>query len=51
MGTRTLQNYSAAQHCVWTPRKAGTYTVSVLVKNQASFGAYDAMQTFTVTVN
>ncbi|MEI6579646.1 MAG: leucine-rich repeat protein, partial [Eubacteriales bacterium] len=51
MGTSILQNYSANQECVWTPRKAGTYTISVLIKNDASFGAYDAMKTFEITVS
>jgi hypothetical protein len=51
MGTSTLQNYSADSNCVWTPRKAGTYTISVLVKNNASFGAYDAMESFEITVS
>jgi hypothetical protein len=46
----TLQNYSANQTCSWVPRKAGTYTLSVLVKNKASFGRYDALQSFNVTV-
>jgi len=51
MGATQLQNYSISQECVWTPRKAGTYTISVLVKNDASFGAYDEMETFTITVD
>jgi hypothetical protein len=51
MGVKTVQNYSANQECIWTPRKAGTYTISVLVKSDASFGAYDAVKTFTVTVD
>jgi len=50
MLTSTLQNYSANQNCVWVPREAGTYKISVLVKNKASFGRYDAIETFTVTV-
>ena len=51
MGGRTEQNYSADSNCIWTPRKAGTYTISVLVKNNASYGAYDAMETFEITIN
>jgi len=36
---------------VWTPRKAGlTYTVYVLVKSEDSFGKFDAIQSFNVTV-
>lgn len=51
MGTTTLQNYSVNQQCVWIPRKAGDYTISVLVKSSASFGKYDAIQAFDITVN
>lgn len=51
MGTTTLQSYSADSNCIWTPRKAGTYTISVLVKNDTSYGAYDAMEKFEITVN
>ncbi len=51
MGTSTLQNYSINQHCVWVPRKAGTYTISVLVKSSASFGKYDEIRAFEITVN
>jgi len=50
MGIATIQDYSANQECVWTPRKAGTYTISVLVKSDASFGAYDAAKTFEIIV-
>ena len=51
MGTTTLQSYSADSNCIWTPRKAGIYTISVLVKNDTSYGAYDAMEKFEITVN
>jgi hypothetical protein len=51
LGIYQLQVYSANQHCVWTPRKPGTYTVHVLVKNEYSFGRYDAMETFEITVS
>ena len=51
MKTRTLQNYSANQECLWTPRKAGTYEIMVLVKNQVSYGKYDAIKKVTVTVD
>ncbi len=51
MGTNTLQNYSADSDCIWTPRKTGVYTISVLVKNQISFGAYDEIKTFEITVS
>ncbi|HZK38621.1 MAG TPA: InlB B-repeat-containing protein, partial [Clostridia bacterium] len=52
MRNTQLKGYSVDQHCVWTPRKAGmTYTISVLVKNQTSFGKYDAIESFEVTVN
>lgn len=50
MGTSTLQGYSTDQNCIWTPRKPGTYTISVLVKNDVSFGAYDAMEQYEITV-
>ncbi|MEI6578690.1 MAG: InlB B-repeat-containing protein, partial [Eubacteriales bacterium] len=50
MQTKELQQYSADSHCTWIPRKAGTYRISVLVKNQVSFGVYDAVQSFTVVV-
>jgi uncharacterized repeat protein (TIGR02543 family) len=50
MQTRMLQNYSANQECLWTPRKAGTYDILVLVKNQNSYGKYDAVKKVTVNV-
>ena len=50
MGARTLQQYSANSNCVWVPRKAGTYTISVLVKNETSFGKYDMIKAFDVEV-
>ncbi|MEI6579294.1 MAG: Ig-like domain-containing protein, partial [Eubacteriales bacterium] len=50
LGTTMLQQFSPLQSCEWTPRKAGTYKISILVKNEASFGKYDAMETFTVNV-
>jgi len=50
LGIKTIQNYSASQVCTWVPRKAGTYTISVLVKNKASFGKYDAVKSFNITV-
>lgn len=43
--------YSADPTYMWVPGKAGNYTISVLVKNQVSFGKYDAVESFTVTVN
>jgi hypothetical protein len=46
----SLQGYSVNQNCIWVPRKAGTYTISVAVKNGVSFGEYDSVHTFTVTV-
>jgi hypothetical protein len=51
MSAETVQQYSANQNCMWTPGKAGTYTISVLVKNRVSFGQFDAIKTFTVTVS
>ncbi|HZK38912.1 MAG TPA: hypothetical protein VFD23_02020, partial [Clostridia bacterium] len=52
MRNTQLKGYSVDQQCVWIPRKAGmTYTISVLVKNQASFGKYDAIESFEVTVD
>jgi len=50
LGTTQLQDYSSNQSCTWVPRKSGTYTISVLVKNRESFGKYDAIQSFTVIV-
>jgi len=51
MRGQQLKNYSVDQHCVWTPREAGTYTISVLVKNQVSFGKYDAIESFEIVVD
>jgi len=51
MLTQELQGYSVNQHCLWTPREAGTYTISVLVKSDASFGQYDAIKSVDVTVS
>ena len=48
MKNQQLKNYSVDQYCVWTPREAGTYTISVLVKNQHSFGKYDAIESFEI---
>ena len=46
-----LRDYSINPTCVWTPRKAGlTYTISVMVKSQHSFGRYDAIESFEITV-
>ena len=51
MRERTLKEYSVNPTCVWTPRKAGlTYTIYVLVKSEDSFGKFDAIQSFNVTV-
>jgi len=49
--TQQLKGYSIDQTCVWKPRKPGVYTISVLVKNQASFGKYDAIESFDISVN
>ncbi|HOO25368.1 MAG TPA: triple tyrosine motif-containing protein, partial [Clostridiales bacterium] len=49
--TQQLKGYSIDQTCVWKPRKPGVYTISVLVKNQASFGKYDAIESFEITVS
>ncbi len=51
MLNQQLKGYSVDQHCVWTPREAGTYTIIVLVKNQHSFGKYDAIEHFGVTAS
>jgi len=51
LGVTTTQQYSASQAFTWVPRKAGQYKILVLVKNQNSFGRYDAQQSFDVTVN
>jgi len=46
-----LRDYAPNPTCVWTPRKAGmTYTISVLVKSSDSFGKYDAIETFDITL-
>jgi len=45
-----LQDYSANQNCVWVPRKAGDYQLMILVKNEASFGKYDAIEAYNITV-
>ncbi|NLP48934.1 MAG: hypothetical protein GX345_08365 [Clostridiales bacterium] len=50
MLTRQLRNYSPSGDVLWTPRKAGTYQIMVLVKNQVSYGKYDAIKRVTVTV-
>lgn len=50
LGSRTLRVYSPSSNCVWTPRKDGEYTITVMVKNAESFGKYDALASFTVTV-
>jgi len=49
--TQQLKGYTVDQYCVWTPRKPGVYTISVLVKNQVSFGKYDAIESFEITVS
>ena len=46
-----LKDYSVDQYCVWTPREAGNYTISVLVKNSASFGKYDAIESWDIIVD
>jgi hypothetical protein len=46
-----LKDYSVDQYCVWTPREAGTYTISVLVKNSVSFGMFDAIESWDITVD
>ena len=50
MMTSDLQGYSVNQHCVWTPREAGTYTISVLVKSDDSFGQFDAIESTEIVV-
>jgi len=50
MLTQQLRNYSPSGDVLWTPRKAGTYEIMVLVKNQVSYGKYDAIKRVTVTV-
>jgi len=46
-----LQEYSVNQNCAWTPREAGTFTISVLVKNSDSFGKYDAIGSWDIVVD
>jgi len=43
--------YSPDPFYTWVPSKAGTYRISVLVKNQTSFGKYDAVRSFEIQVN
>ena len=45
-----LQGYSVNQNCVWIPRKAGDYKIMVLVKNMSSFGQFDAIESYDITV-
>ena len=35
---------------LWIPGKPGTYTVSVLIKNEVSYGKYDQMKSFQIEV-
>lgn len=51
LGVITVQDYSPNQDYIWIPRKPGIYRISVLVKNSASFGMYDSIKTFTVSVS
>jgi uncharacterized protein YcfL len=51
MLTRQIQNYSPSNEVLWTPRKAGQYKIMVLVKNEASYGKYDVIESQTITVN
>lgn len=46
----TIQDYSPENSCVWIPRKAGTYTITVFVRDRDSYGYYDKLerQTFTI---
>lgn len=45
-----LQDYTPFNTCTWVPRKAGTYTVLVRVKDRGSFGFYDMVYETTITV-
>ncbi|MPM80964.1 hypothetical protein SDC9_128015 [bioreactor metagenome] len=51
MMTQTVQNYSADQEYVWTPRKAGTYRITVQIKNRVSYGYSDKTEGFLITVD
>ena len=51
MGATTLQGYSVNQNCIWTPRKPGIYTISVLVKNDVSYGSFDAIESVEIIVD
>ncbi len=42
--------YEVSPNYLWVPGKAGSYKISVLVKNSKSFGKYDFMKSFTVNV-
>ncbi len=50
-GLTGLKDYSSESSCTWIPNTAGTYQVMVLVRNNASYGQYDAIESFTVTVS
>lgn len=43
--------YSADPTYIWVPGKSGNYTINVLVKSQASFGKYDVIESFVVSVD
>lgn len=50
MGTRALGQYSPSSEFIWTPRKAGTYTLTAMVNGSASYGYADFTAKYTVTV-
>jgi len=42
--------YTFDSNYIWIPGKSGEYKVSILIKNQDSFGKYDMVETLTVDV-
>jgi hypothetical protein len=50
MGTYTIKEYTPEPQCTWYPRKAGTYTIVVRIRDEASYGYYDTYTTREITV-
>lgn len=50
LGMMQIQPYSANRTAYYKPRKSGSYTIVVQVKSQASYGYFDAQQSFEITV-
>ena len=47
----TLKGFSPASTCVWTPRKAGSYDISVVVQSAGMYGKGFPSAPVTATVN